>query len=74
MKYAREFITSTVVGGLLIVVPVCLAALLLLEGMKSVGAHSARRCCVRPPTRTRAHPRNPIYAGYQLHLSLGLWL
>jgi uncharacterized membrane protein len=37
MKYAREFITSTVVGGLFIVVPVYLAALLLLKGMKSVG-------------------------------------
>ena len=36
MKYAREFITSTVIGGLFIVVPVYLAALLLLKGMKSV--------------------------------------
>jgi len=36
MKYAREFITSTVVGGLFIVVPVYLATLLLLKGMKSV--------------------------------------
>jgi uncharacterized membrane protein len=38
MKYAREFITSTVVGGLFIVVPLYLAVLLLLKGMKSVGA------------------------------------
>ena len=38
MKYAREFITSTVVGGLFIVVPVYLAALLLLKGMKSVAS------------------------------------
>jgi uncharacterized membrane protein len=37
MKYAREFITSTVVGGVFIVVPVYLAVLLLLKGMKSVG-------------------------------------
>lgn len=37
MKYAREFLTSTVIGGLFIVVPVYLAALLLLKGMKSVG-------------------------------------
>lgn len=37
MKYARELITSTVVGGLFIVVPVYLAVLLLLKGMKSVG-------------------------------------
>ena len=36
MKYAREFVTSTVVGGLLVVVPVYLAVLLLLKGMKSV--------------------------------------
>ena len=36
MKYAREFIWSTVVGGLFIVVPVYLAVLLLLKGMKSV--------------------------------------
>ena len=37
MRYAREFITSTLVGGLLFVVPVYLAVLLLLKGMKSVG-------------------------------------
>lgn len=37
MRYAREFVTSTLVGGLLIVVPVYLAVLLLLKGMKSVG-------------------------------------
>ena len=37
MKYAREFIWNTVVGGLFIVVPVYLAVLLLLKGMKSVG-------------------------------------
>src|SRR6478609_1168897 len=36
MKYAREFITSTVVGGLFILVPVYLAVLLLLKGMSSV--------------------------------------
>ncbi len=35
MRYAREFITSTVVGGLFVVVPVYLAVLLLLKGMKS---------------------------------------
>jgi uncharacterized membrane protein len=37
MRYAREFITSTLIGGLLFVVPVYLAVLLLLKGMKSVG-------------------------------------
>ena len=36
MRYAREFVTSTLVGGLFIVVPVYLAVLLLLKGMKSV--------------------------------------
>jgi uncharacterized membrane protein len=38
MKYAREFVTSTVVAGLLVVVPVYLAVLLLLKGMRSVGS------------------------------------
>jgi hypothetical protein len=37
MKYARELVTSTVIGGLFIVVPVYLALLLLVKGMKSVG-------------------------------------
>jgi uncharacterized membrane protein len=37
MRYAREFFTSTLLGGLLFVVPVYLAVLLLLKGMKSVG-------------------------------------
>jgi uncharacterized membrane protein len=37
MRYAREFIRSTVVGGLFVVVPVYLAVLLLLKGMQSVG-------------------------------------
>jgi uncharacterized membrane protein len=38
MKYARDLITSTVVGGLFIVVPVYLAVLLLLKGMKTAGS------------------------------------
>ena len=38
MRYAREFITSTVVGGLFVVVPVYLAVLLMLKGMKTVGS------------------------------------
>ena len=37
MQFAREFITRTLVGGLMFVVPVYLAVLLLLKGMKSVG-------------------------------------
>jgi len=36
MKIAREFVTSTVIGGMFVVVPVYLAILLLLKGMKSV--------------------------------------
>ena len=35
MRYAREFVTSTVIGGLFVLVPVYLAVLLLLKGMKS---------------------------------------
>ena len=38
MKYARELVTSTVIGGLFIVVPVYLAILLLLKGMKSAAS------------------------------------
>ena len=36
MKHARELLVSTVIGGVFIVVPVYLAVLLLLKGMKSV--------------------------------------
>jgi uncharacterized membrane protein len=35
MKFAREFLVSTLVGGLFVVVPVYLAVLLLLKGMKT---------------------------------------
>jgi len=35
MKHTRELVTSTLVGGLFIVVPLYLAVLLLLKGMKS---------------------------------------
>ena len=35
MKYPREFVMSTLVGGVFVVVPVYLAVLLLLKGMKS---------------------------------------
>ena len=38
MKHLREFITSTIIGGLFVVVPIYLAVLLLLKGMQSVGA------------------------------------
>ena len=38
MKHARELLTSTVIGGVFIVVPVYLAVLLLLKGMKSAAS------------------------------------
>jgi uncharacterized membrane protein len=38
MKHARELLTSTVVGGVFIVVPLYLALLLLLKGMKSAAS------------------------------------
>ena len=38
MKFAREFLTNALVGGVLIVLPIYLAVLVLLKGMKSVGA------------------------------------
>jgi uncharacterized membrane protein len=36
MKIAREFVTSTIIGGVFVVVPIYLATLLLLKGMQSV--------------------------------------
>ena len=38
MKHARELLTSTVIGGVFIVVPLYLAVLLLLKGMKSAAS------------------------------------
>ena len=38
LKLVRSFVTSTLVGGLFIVVPVYLTVLLLLKGMKAVAA------------------------------------
>ena len=38
MKFAREFLINTLVGGLLIVLPIYLAVLVLLKGMRSVAA------------------------------------
>ena len=38
MKYAREFFSNAFVGGVLILLPVYLAVLVLLKGMKSVAA------------------------------------
>jgi len=37
MKYARELIVNTVVGGALVLLPIYLAVLLLLKGMQSIG-------------------------------------
>jgi len=36
MKIAREFVTSAIIGGVFVVVPIYLATLLLLKGMQSV--------------------------------------
>jgi uncharacterized membrane protein len=36
MKYAREFVVNAVVGGLLVLLPLYLAVLVMLKGMKSV--------------------------------------
>jgi len=36
MKIAREFVTSTIIGGVFVVVPIYLATLLLFKGMQSV--------------------------------------
>ena len=36
MKFAREFLAHALVGGVLVVVPIYLAVLVLLKGMKSV--------------------------------------
>ena len=36
MKFAREFLANTLVGGLLIVLPIYLAVLVLLKGLQSV--------------------------------------
>jgi hypothetical protein len=36
MKHAREFFVNTLVGGLLVVVPLYLVVLLLLKAMQSV--------------------------------------
>src|SRR5688572_26255451 len=37
MKMIREFVISTVAGGLFVVVPIYLAVLLLLKGLQGVG-------------------------------------
>jgi uncharacterized membrane protein len=38
MKFAREFLVTTLVGGLLIVLPIYLTVLVLLKGMQSLAA------------------------------------
>ena len=38
MKFAREFLANTLIGGVLVVLPIYLAVLVLLKGMKSVAA------------------------------------
>jgi hypothetical protein len=43
-----------------------------VDGLRSIGAHAARRGRLRPALRTRAHSRRPLHPGHQVHLSLGL--
>ena len=38
MKFAREFLANALLGGVLVVLPIYLAALVLLKGMQSVAA------------------------------------
>jgi len=38
MKFARKFLTNTLVGGLLVVLPIYLTVLVLLKGMQSAAA------------------------------------
>jgi uncharacterized membrane protein len=38
MRYAREFLSNAMVGGVLVLLPVYLAVLVLLKGMQSVAA------------------------------------
>jgi uncharacterized membrane protein len=38
MKFAREFLVTTLVGGLLIVLPIHLTVLVLLKGVQSAAA------------------------------------
>ena len=55
MRIIREFVTSTLVGGLLIVLPIYLTVLILLKGMQSVAALVRRRDRRRP--RSSLHHR-----------------
>jgi hypothetical protein len=50
MKPAREFFVNTLVGGLLVVVPIYLAVLLLLKAMKSVAALVRPLAKLLPPS------------------------
>jgi uncharacterized membrane protein len=50
MKHTREFFTNTLVGGLLVVVPIYLAVLLLLKAMKSVATLVRPLAKLLPPS------------------------
>jgi uncharacterized membrane protein len=65
MKHAREFVVNTVVGGLLVVVPLYLTVLLLLKAMQSVAG------LVRPVARLLP-PALPAEHILSLLLVLGL--
>ena len=50
MQHAKEFFVNTLVGGLLVVVPIYLAVLLLLKAMKSVAALVRPLAKLLPPS------------------------
>jgi uncharacterized membrane protein len=55
MKAAREFFTNTLVGGLLVVVPIYLAVLLLLKAMQSVAGLVRPVAMLLPPSLPAEH-------------------
>ena len=55
MKNAREFVVNTLVGGLLVVVPIYLAVLLLLKAMQSVAGLVRPFAMLLPPSIPAEH-------------------
>ncbi len=49
MKFARNFLSTTLVGGVLILLPIYLAVLILLKGMKSVAGLVRPFAALLPP-------------------------
>src|SRR5262249_35255473 len=55
MKSTWEFVVNTLVGGLLVVVPIYLAVLLLLKAMKSVAGLVRPVAMLLPPSLPAEH-------------------